>query len=743
ARSHGFLDPVAIRARLNRFAQPSEVAEPLELLRSGMVFHARGLINTRAIQHNLDWIWPFWVERQFNPADPAFIPRAFSMTHVNLTHRNWTAVGVPGVDQLPIVDPRGLVTPFWDGWSLDGWIVAEDGRALIPSRLAAVRQRLRWEDGVSVETLADQNGLSLASCVDVTLDEGGTACRLRVRALADAKAWAVIALRPYNPEGVSFIHEVGLAPDRSAFIVDGAVRIEFGAPPERHAFSYYRMGDVGSRLLAPAAQERIECDVGMATAAALFALEPGQPREIAASVPLAGRNAHPVNRSSRVVDERWADALRGCSLLRAPDTRAQFLYEAALRSMILHTPGDVYPGPYTYKRFWFRDAAFIVHALLCAGLIQRAESLLDRFPGRQQRSGYFHSQEGEWDSNGQVLWIMERFCRLAGRPPKPEWLPAVTRGAEWIVRKRLPDGLDVAHAGLLPAGFSAEHLGPNDYYYWDDFWGVAGLRAAADLLVLSGEAEEAEGFHREAAVLMAAIERSLEKMADRRAQPGIPASPYRRMDAGAIGSLAAGYPLQLWPARDPRLLDTAELLLRDYSVLGGFFQNMIHSGVNPYLTLHLAQVLLRAGDPRCIDLTRAVAELASPTGQWPEAIHPGTRGGCMGDGQHMWAAAEWVLMMRNSFMREEAERLVLASGIPDAWLASYEPMSFGPAPTPHGELSVTIESEEQPGSPATIVSWQGRWRGPAPTIEVRLPGHEPVICAGGEDRVSVTRRPPS
>ena len=42
-------------------------------------------------------------------------------------------------------------------------------------------------------------------------------------------------------------------------------------------------------------------------------------------------------------------------------------------------------------------------------------------------------------------------------------------------------GLDEIDAGLLPAGFSAEHLGPNDYYYWDDFWGLAGLIAAARL----------------------------------------------------------------------------------------------------------------------------------------------------------------------------------------------------------------------------------------------------------------------
>src|SRR5262245_65155081 len=111
ALRHGFLDPIDLIARLQRFAQPSEVTEPIELLRAGVAMHARGLINSRVIQHNLDWVWPYWVCRQFDPADPSFVPRAFSLTHINLTHRNWTAIGLPVGDELPIVDPRGLVTP--------------------------------------------------------------------------------------------------------------------------------------------------------------------------------------------------------------------------------------------------------------------------------------------------------------------------------------------------------------------------------------------------------------------------------------------------------------------------------------------------------------------------------------------------------------------------------------------------------------------------------------------------------
>lgn len=744
ARRHGFLDPLSILMRLEGFAQPSEVGAPIELLRAGAVFHARGLLNTRAIQHNLDWVWPYWVERQFDPRGEAFIPRAFSLTHVNLTHRDWTAVGVPDCPALPIVDPRGLVTPHWDGWSLDAWILADDGRELVASRAPRARQRLTLGEDLGVETETEAGGLSLQARASVSSGDGRPELRLSWRARVDAAGWLAVVLRPYNPEGVSVIHEVTYSD--SAWTVDRTERVEFPRPPDRLGFSEYRDGDVYARLPEPDTALSVRCGVGLATAAALFRLEPGREREISAHVPLDERDEAPP-RGGR--GPSWEAALASACALQVPDERMRFLFDAALRTLVLHSPGDgdVYPGPFTYKRFWFRDAAFIIDGLLAAGLVDRAERALDRFPSLQRHDGYFRSQEGEWDSNGEALWIMERFCRLTGRAAKPEWLAAARKGARWIIRKRLPPGAE--HAGLLPAGFSAEHLGLNDFYYWDDFWAAAGLRSAAELLD-AGEPSLAAELRRAAGEFLDAIDASLESVYRRRdaralASPrraptsayprAIPAAPGRRMDSGAIGSIAAGYPLRLWGPKDGRLLDTTAYLLDRCFVSGGFFQDMIHSGINAYLTLHVAQILLRAGDARCAELIRAVAGLASATGQWPEAIHPATRGGCMGDGQHAWAAAEWVMMIRNCFVREEPDGLVLCSGIPDEWLAG-DGVRLGPTPTPYGAITVSMRRAESD----VLVEWT--WaspRGRPARFEVRRLGRAAVAVAAA---AGVLRLPP-
>jgi hypothetical protein len=320
---------------------------------------------------------------------------------------------------------------------------------------------------------------------------------------------------------------------------------------------------------------------------------------------------------------------------------------------------------------------------------------------------------------------------MTGQATPVDWHGPIQRGARWIIRKRLDDDLEAPHAGLLPAGFSAEHLGPNDYYYWDDFWGIAGLRAAAALM---GDRDGGyrEEFSRAAEAFSQAVERSLAGCAERLGRPAMPASPYRRLDAGAIGSLAFGYPVQLCAPDDPRLLDCVEFLLERCFVNGAFYQDMIHSGLNAYLTLHVAQVLLRAGDPRHLALMDAVAALASPTGQWPEAIHPRTGGGCMGDGHHVWASAEWVLMIRNCFVREEGEGLILCAGIPARWLDQDAPIRFGPAPTAFGAVSIAI----LPGAgSAPRIEWRGDWHDGPPAIEIRLPGFEPVTATPGMDSI--------
>ena len=89
----------------------------------------------------------------------------------------------------------------------------------------------------------------------------------------------------------------------------------------------------------------------------------------------------------------------------------------------------------------------------------------------------------------------------------------------------------------------------------------------------------------------------------------------------------------------------------------------------------------------------------------------------MGDGQHGWAAAEWIMMIRNCFVREEGESLVIGSGILPEWIEDGT-AGFGPTLTPWGKVEVRCGDG--------ILEILGEWRGSAPEIRVAVPGRKAV-----------------
>lgn len=106
----------------------------------------------------------------------------------------------------------------------------------------------------------------------------------------------------------------------------------------------------------------------------------------------------------------------------------------------------------------------------------------------------------------------------------------------------------------------------------------------------------------------------------------------------------------------------------------------------------------------------------------------------MGDGQHIWASAEWLLLIRNGFILEEEDRLILCSGLLPRWLAAGSPLSIQRAPTAFGTVSVTVK----PGRNGTTVSWNGVWHRRQPAIEVRLPGHAPQVAGPEQTSIEFT-----
>jgi hypothetical protein len=707
-----------------------------------------------------DWVWPYWLERQLDPASPAFVPRGHAPSLANVTSRNWTAVGNLDAPWEAIVDPRGLVTPWPDGWSLDWWIGADD-RWHLPSRDAGVRQRLVDATPVVETAMRIPGGDAIQRAYGVrrpSAEGGGELVIVEIENKSRLPVAVALGVRPYNPEGLAAVERIGLDDDTTV-TVDGRVAMLLPKPASRFAASTLRDGDSSRAAISGEAGDTWpgspHCAGGLAQAAFVYPLAHGAALRVALPVVpeeqarrrgrtpqrvegrVEGAQAFPsVVPPAEHVANGWVAQSRKGLRFELPDSRLAEAVDANRRFLLLLHDGDeVTPGPATDHRFRFREAASLLAALGNYGMHDEVAQVLASYPDRQQNDGFFLGRRQEWDANGAALWALAHHWRLTrDRDLVEAMVGPIAKGVHWIERRRQSgrgrEGrarqADESLRGLLPPGVSAEHLGP-DYFYGDDFWGVAGLRAGAELLRGIDQPEAGADAERFAARFWSDLVRSMELTAKRLDTPAIPAGPRRRIDPGIIGSLVACRPLDLMAADDERVAATLDVLRERFTLAEGRAPYQATGGLGTYLTLQLAAVELAAGDRRCLDRLAWLLDAATPTWTWPEAIHPRLPGGCVGDGHNRRAAADFLDFVRTMLVTESSGGgLALSSAVPESWYG--QGWEVHDAPTAQGLLSYAV-----------------RWHGDRPALLWELQPHTDVSPAapngngrGDDDGVGAT-----
>jgi hypothetical protein len=418
--------------------------------------------------------------------------------------------------------------------------------------------------------------------------------------------------------------------------------------------------------------------------------------------------------------------------------------------LILADDGAIHPGPTIYDSFWIRDSS--VEAIACAlagdsGLAntQLGQHHLSAFNtgfdriGPVSAHGFFGMEhernDNEWDSNGEALWAFGRFDRIAGKAAafgSKVYFPYVLDGARWIRDNR-------TGFGLLPSGWSAEHIGDKSQpHYWDDLWALSGLYEAARLAERIGAAEIGELWGAFDNLKAATADSIRWVLAEQRArgiwETFVPTGPgdVGRLDSTVVGALCYFHPTRLYyGAKLGADVDAAFRLTLEtiwsHFVQGGFRHDSAWHAYGPYLTLQLAHAFLLLGDLDRMDacLGWAVGNAAFArisrydgadqqwqlvSGAWNEQhAYPIASGlteipdrwWYMGDIPHGWAAAEFNLLLRDMLFFESGEdddpRIYLAPGVLPRWLSSNGggQTSVRNAPTVFGaEFAFTLDHQE-------------------------------------------------
>ena len=470
----------------------------------------------------------------------------------------------------------------------------------------------------------------------------------------------IAAIRPFNPEGISPIENIEFSKETNTLLINQKEKINFSKTPSKTLLSDFTKGDCANLLNDDSISlNKVSCEFGFANAAFIFhkTIASKDCEKLCCLIPLENyqKNNFPneIKSSQKVIDE-WENLLKYNTIIETPDNKLNSLIKSSLSALLLLCDKNIItPGPSVYHQFWFRDAAYQLNALDKFGYHDVVKKIILTYPSYQKKDGYFQSQKGEWDSNGQAVWSVFQHCMLSNdQSTLIKFYTNLMDGIKWIDKKRIKESNfnNEYFYGLLPKGISAEHLGLADYYYWDNFWSLAGLKSLLfashilnkndDLNFLLKFLNEYEDF-----VLKSVKENSLKNKFN-----VVPAAPNRELDCGMIGSISAIYPLKLFPKENELFENSLDYIYDNFFHKNLFFQQIIHSGGNPYITLQIAHSFLFFGErEKCFNIFSDVMSYASSTNNFPEAIHPLTDGGVMGDGHHGWASAE-VLVAYQGFI---------------------------------------------------------------------------------------------
>jgi hypothetical protein len=652
--------------------------------------------------------------------------------------------------------PRHLLDEqgYWAVVSGDGderkALLGEDGALEVAAECFSVEpflwcdgRLLGWADAGSAASLADgclpipsvawsTAGLRLHITAFVT-EERALVARYRVEnpGAAPRSATLFLALRPFQvtPAWQSLNLAGAVAPITHLAREGDRIRVNdlhalctvtrpdaFGAASSEEGLAALYEGRAPTR-------EEVADPLGFAEGALAFELRlpPGGGETIALALPARAADEAPAG-LARADAAAWADAqlARATKRWRArlaavpialPPAAAEF--EASLRAslgwILVNREGPrIQPGPRAYRRSWIRDGALTGAALAQWGFAEEARAFLRWYAPHQHGDGRVPcavDRRGidptvEHDSHGQLAWAVVEVFRLGGeRAFLAALWPHVAKAAGAILALREPDGR------LLPPSISHEgYAGHPVHSYWDDFFALAGLAAAADAAGVLGDPASERRFRAQAEAMRRDVADSLAHTMARHGIDFVPGSAELGdfdPTSSAIAFDPCGAAALLPPGAAERSFERwwqeREARRRGETGLDR------HS---PYELRNAAALLALGWKARALALLEQGREDQRPPGwrQWPEVVHEDPRAPrFLGDLPHGWIASTFLRSARRLFAYERAEDgvLVLAAGVPEAWLAAPGVRLRG-LPTHFGRLDLALVAAGDGGARVTL-----------------------------------------
>ncbi|MBC8126616.1 MAG: discoidin domain-containing protein [Gloeobacteraceae cyanobacterium ES-bin-144] len=637
----------------------------------------------------------------------------------------WTPVGSQEGRRRALINEEGMVEVDEAGFSLEPFLEIEGKpvtRADVESSCAlpmggAPLPSVIWKAaGMWLEILPWINGKGDDLTLHVTYRLKCNAPATNVRMLVTVRPFQVNppwqAFR--NLGGCSPIHRIGCSPDGMTVNLRD---VSATPAPDTCGASAFEEGGVLLFLTSSKAPTRSEVDdaCGLASGVMTWNVPSGKSTmEVTVSVPYFGEISKSSNKGRSKALAAWRKTLGkvrwhvpGCAV------PAFDCFRTAAAHILINRDGPaIQPGPRRYTRSWVRDCVIMGAALAKAGLPKPLREFLTWYAQFQREDGFIPcvvDRDGidwlvEHDSHGQFLWGIREVIRESGDQQFLKTMyPRVLAAANYLIAirakrmtKEYAAGEHSACFGLLPESASHEgYLAHPVHSYWDDFWGIRGLEAAADLAAAMNLTDDSTRWKSEADHFQADTLCSIIKVIAGKNLNYIPGSvewadfdPTATSNAIAMLDFADALPDGPLHAMLETYLDgfrrkhRGEMVWNNYTayeirIIGAFVRLGNRDVANELLNFFLS-------DRRPLEWN-----------QWPEITWRDPRSpGHLGDVPHTWIAAEYLLALASMVVaeRDATASVVLASGMPWTWISEENEFSVSNLPTRYGPLDFLIHA---------------------------------------------------
>ncbi len=658
------------------------------------------------------------------------------------THKQsyWTVVGADGDSQKALINEEGQIEVAKSSFSLEPFIYSDD--SLTTWHDVATGQSLakKFLPVPTVEWKANRLGLKITAFADG--DAGKSVLIVRYSLMntgtRDLHGKFFIAIRPFqvdppwqflnSPGGVTTISKIACA--GGTVDVDGTKVIPL-SKPDAFGATGFDSGDITeyiSRGTLPGSGA-VDDHFGHASAALSYSydLPPDSSRDFYVAVPFHDYTggcvpdmASPagfIAQKLRATERFWQSKLDGVDIQLPGSAQAIVnTVKSNLAYIFINRDGPaIQPGSRSYDRSWIRDGALMSAALLRFGDQREVREYIDWYSKFIYPSGKVPcvvdargaDPVPENDSHGEYIYAVMQYFRFTH---DTTWLrgkfPSVVKVARYIQSLRSQEMSEEyrtgtpeqrARYGLLPASISHEGYSNHpEHSYWDDFFGLCGLKDAASIAGILGEEKLEREFSSDRDDFQKCLYASMRLAMKNKNIDYIPGCAELGDFDATSTTIGIDPGSELGSIPEPQLKNTFDKYYEYFEARKN--GRLSWDAYTPYETRIIGSFVYMGEKEKAQELTDFFMRdrRSKNWNEWPEVVWKDRdTPKFVGDIPHTWVGSDFIRSIRAMFAyeRESDSSIVIGAGITGKWVDDTNRVVVKGLPTYCGKLNYTVASK--------------------------------------------------